>query len=113
MGFFGLEILPIFPESHNKWDGQPFMQLSFCTLPSFQSLLHNFASNKRDLSDGSGGERKEQKNKEKVQIPLFIVIPPMGSSTPRLVWCARGRVDLGQGMGFNDIYENNQFNCNL
>ena len=84
------------------------MQLSFCTLPSFQSLLHNFASNKRDLSDGSGGERKEQKNKEKVQIPLFIVIPPMGSSTPRLVWCARGRVDLEQGMGFNDIYENNQ-----
>ena len=81
------------------------MQLSFCTLPSFQSLLHNFASNKRDLSDG---DRKEQKNKEKVQIPLFIVIPPMGSSTPRLVWCARGRVDLGQGMGFNDIYENNQ-----
>ena len=43
-----------------------------------------------------------------MQIPLFIVIPPMGSSTPRLVWCARGRVDLGQGMGFNDIYENNQ-----
>ena len=53
-------------------------------------------------SDGDGDE----KNK-KVQIPLFIVIPPMGSSTPRLVWCARGRVDLGHWMGFNDIHENN------
>ena len=31
-------------------------------------------------SDGDG----DKKNK-KVQIPLFIVIPPMGSSTPRLV----------------------------
>ena len=28
------------------------------------------------------------KRNKKVQIPLFIVIPPMGSSTPRFVWCA-------------------------
>ena len=34
-------------------------------------------------SDGDGDE----KNK-KVQIPLFIVIPPMGSSAARLVWSA-------------------------
>ena len=34
-------------------------------------------------SDGDGDE----KNK-KVQIPLFIVIPPMGSSAARFVWGA-------------------------
>ena len=34
-------------------------------------------------SDGDG----DKKNK-KVQIPLFIVIPPMGSSAARLVWSA-------------------------
>ena len=107
MGLVGLEILPIFPKSHNKWVWQLFLQLSFCTASTFQSLQYYFASNKRDLGDDSGGDRKEQKNKEKVQIPLFIVIPPMGSSTPRLVWCARGRVDLGHWMGFNDIHENN------
>ena len=30
----------------------------------------------------------DDKTKQKVQIPLLIVIPPMGSSTPRLVWSA-------------------------
>ena len=29
-----------------------------------------------------------RKQNKKVQIPLLIVIPPMGSSTPRLVWSA-------------------------
>ena len=29
-----------------------------------------------------------RKQKKKVQIPLLIVIPPMGSSAPRLVWSA-------------------------
>ena len=29
-----------------------------------------------------------RKQNKKVQIPLLIVIPPMGSSAPRLVWSA-------------------------
>ena len=42
-------------------------------------------------SDGDGDE----KNK-KVQIPLFIVIPPMGSSAARLVWSAEIYILLKQ-----------------